>query len=134
MKGTDALDGIVVALEGEVVSSLRRVARQRSLTVIEVGSAEQAFQHVRPARPRVVVVQVGDDDREALAFIRRVAAEPQHTPVVAVATRHTTLLEREVLSEGATCYVPAGTISLLAPLLEGVLGARVRLKDSGHRA
>lgn len=118
--------GMIVALEAQVAPELRRLGRSRSFTVLESDAAYQAFQHVRGGRRAIFIVQVGSEGREALEFIRLAAATPRNAPLIAVATHHSTRLEREALCAGATYYVPGVAPALLDPILDAVLAADMR--------
>ncbi len=117
------LGGIVLVLEGEVAPSLRRIAKKRALTIVEVEAAQHALQHVRGAAPRVIALQVGPEGHEALKFIQLYVTEPHRAPLIAVAIEHSTDLERRVLGAGANYYASGAFEGMLDPLVEAVLSS-----------
>jgi len=118
-----------VSLEGNVVTSLRRIARAHTMLVFDAEAANQAYEVVCHQFPPVIVVQVGSAIDEMFKFIRLVTTAPRPVPLIAAATRHSTRIEQAVLQEGARYYLP----SLRRSVLEHMLIAILQRKSSGWR-
>lgn len=126
MNARGAAEGTIVVLEGDVARSLRKVANRWALTVLQAEAADHAFELIRGAHPRVIIVQVGKVASEALKFIRLAAGATRPVPMIVAATRHSIDLERKILRAGAKCYVPSVASELLEPLLEAILVSEKR--------
>ncbi len=112
--------GLIVVLKGNVIGSLRRIAKAHSMLVLEGDAADQAFEVVRCQQPPVVIVQVGGAINEMLKFIRLVTTAARPVPLIAVATRHSARIEQAVLREGARYYLPGVRRNVVERLVEAV--------------
>ena len=110
-----------MALDDNVVPSLRRIAKAHLMVVFEAEAAEQAFGVVRRQEPPVIILQVGGAINEVLKFIRLVVATTHPVPLIVAATRHSTRIEREVLGAGARYYLPGVRQDIVERLLEAVI-------------
>ncbi|MFQ5412135.1 MAG: hypothetical protein ACE5EC_07545 [Phycisphaerae bacterium] len=113
--------GLIVVLKGNVVTSLRRIAKVRSMLILEAEGAEKAFEVVRRQHPPVIIIQVGGVIDEVFKFIRLVTTAARPIPLIAAATRHSARLEQAVLREGARFYLPSLRRNVVERLLEAVL-------------
>lgn len=122
VSGGNAPGGLALVLDGEVAQSIRQVAKKWSLAILEAESADLAFRNVRSTRPGVVVLQIGQQTREALRFIGLTLAIKPRIPLVVAVTHHSASLERKVLRAGPVFYVPGLESKTLDSLLEATIG------------
>ncbi len=78
----------------------------------------------------MIVIQIGQQTREAVRFIGLTMGITPRIPLVVVVTDHSASLEREVVRAGPVYYVPSVTSGLLDSLLEATVGkGRTEIAD-----
>jgi len=115
-------EGAVVVLEHQVDTHVGRLARRHGLVPIATANPRNAVRCVVAGRFGLVVVDVGPRWERAVEFIHLMAWFGWADRLVAVARRHSRLLEGAVLRAGARFYLP----NVSSPLASAVLAAARR--------